>query len=62
MSGVAFRRRAADLALVAASARGVFHHLTFRGRVHRTDARWTLGSYPAERLAVRAVLDASRRR
>ena len=29
---------------------------------HRTDARWTLGSYPAERFAVRAVLDSSRRR
>ena len=69
MSGLAFRRRA-DLALVAAWARAVWDDSTFRGRVHRTDAGWlaesaegrTLGSYPTERLAVGAVLDARRRR
>ena len=68
MSGLASRRRA-DLALVAASARGVFHDSTFRGRVDRTDAGWlaesadgrTLGSYRTERLAVLAVLDVGRR-
>jgi hypothetical protein len=65
--GLAFRRRA-DLALVAAFARAVWDDSTFRGRVHRTDAGWlaesadgrTLGIYPTERAAVRAVLDAGR--
>jgi len=68
MSGLASRRRA-DLALVAAWARTVWDDSTFRGRVHRTDAAWlaesaegrTLGSYPTERISVRAVLDAGRR-
>jgi hypothetical protein len=69
MSGLATHRRA-DLALVAAWARAVWDDSTFCGRAHRTDAGWlaegadgrTLGSYPTERLAVRAVLDAGRRR
>ena len=68
MSGLASRRRA-DLALVAAWTRAAWDDSTFRGRVHRTDAAWlaesaegrTLGSYPTERIAVRAVLDAGRR-
>ena len=67
MSGLVSRRRA-DLALVAAWARAVWHDSTFRGRVHRTDAGWlpesadgrTLGSYPSEQIAARAVLDAGR--
>ena len=67
MNGVA--RPRADLAMVAAWARAVWDDSTFRGRVHRTDAAWlaesaegrTLGSYPTERIAVRAVLDAGRR-
>jgi hypothetical protein len=70
MSGLASRRRA-DLALVAAWARAVWDDSTFRGRVHRLDTGgWlaesadgrTLGSYPSERIAVRAVLDAGSRR
>jgi len=68
MSGLASRRRA-DLALLAAWARAVWDDSTFLGRVHRTDAGWLaenadgrmLGSYPSERIAVRAVLDAGRR-
>jgi hypothetical protein len=70
MSGVAFRRRAADLAMVAAWARAVWDDATFRGRVHRLNgAAWlaesadgrTLGSHPTELTAVRALLDAGRR-
>jgi hypothetical protein len=68
MSGLVSRRRA-DLALVAAWARAVWDDSTFQGRVHRTDAGWlaesadgrTLGSYPTERAAVRAVLNSARR-
>jgi hypothetical protein len=68
MSDVA-SRRCVDVALVAAWARAVWDDSTFRGRVHRTDSGWlaesaegrTLGSYPTERTAVRAVLDAGGR-
>jgi hypothetical protein len=57
-----------DFALIDAWARSVFDDRRgLIGRVHRTDAGWlaesidgcTLGSYPTERLAVRAVLDAA---
>ena len=68
MNGLASRRRA-DLALVAAWARAVWDNSTFRGRVHRNDAGWLaesadgrmLGTYPTERAAVHAVLEAGRR-
>jgi hypothetical protein len=69
MSGLASRRRA-DLALVAAWSRRVFTDREILGRVHPVDggAGWlaellggrTLGTYPTERLAVRAVLDVGR--
>jgi len=70
MSGLAPRRRA-DVALVAAWARGVWMDSQLRGRVHRLDGGgWlaesadgrTLGTYPTELAGVRAVLDAGRRR
>ena len=58
------------MALVAVWARSVWDDFTLRGRVHRTDVGWlaesadgrTLGSYPTERGAVRAVLDDAARR
>ncbi len=67
MSSLASRRRA-DLAMVAAWARAVWMDSELRGRVHRTEAGWlaesadgrTLGTYPTERSAVRAVLGAAR--
>ena len=69
MSARAVCRRA-DLALVAAWARGVWMDSELRGRVHRVETGWlaegadgrTLGIYPAEKVAVRAVLDGGGRR
>jgi len=67
--GVASHRRA-DLALVAAWARGVWMDSELRGRVHRPDCggwlaesadRGALGNFPTELQAVRAVLNAGRR-
>ena len=54
--------------MVAAWARAVWMDSELRGRVHRTEAGWlaesadgrTLGTYPTERSAVRAVLGAAR--
>ena len=66
----AHARRREDVALIGAWARSVFDDRRgLLGRVHRTDAGWLaesadgqmLGSYPAERLAVVAILDAQRR-
>jgi hypothetical protein len=69
MIGLASRRRA-DLALVAAWARAVFRDGELLGTAHPLDGgRWlaeaadgrAMGTFPSERLAVQAVLNAGRR-
>jgi hypothetical protein len=70
VSGLASRRRA-DLALVAVWSRRVFTDRELLGRVHPVDGGtgWlaelprgrTLGTYPTELEAVRAVLNSARR-